>query len=64
MGRREVYTWYCWESLREKNHLEEPGLDVEIILKWIIRKCFGGMHWIEVAQGRDRRWKLVNAGSS
>jgi len=29
---------------REKNHLEEKGLDEEIILKWIIRKWFGGMY--------------------
>lgn len=59
-----MYTWYCWESLREKNHLEEPGLDEEIILKWIIKQCFGGMRWIEVAQGRDRGWELVKARNS
>jgi hypothetical protein len=41
--------------------LEDPGLDEEIILKWIVRKWFGGMYWIGLAQIRDRRWDLVNA---
>jgi len=27
MGRAEVYTWYWWGRLREKDYLEEPGLD-------------------------------------
>jgi hypothetical protein len=48
-------------SLREKDHWEKPGLDEEIILKWIIRKRFGKMYWIEVAHCRDRRLDLVNA---
>ena len=32
-GRVEVCTWYWWGSLREKNHLEDLGLDERIILK-------------------------------
>jgi hypothetical protein len=40
--------------------LENPGLDGKIILRWILRKCFGGMDWIELAQDRDRWRALVN----
>jgi hypothetical protein len=44
-----------------KNHLEDPGVDGKIILRWIFRKWdVGGMYWIELAQDRDRWRVLVN----
>jgi len=33
-----VYTGFWWANLRERNHLEDPGIDRRIILKWIFRK--------------------------
>jgi hypothetical protein len=33
MGRREVYTGDWWENLRERDRLEEAGVDGEIILR-------------------------------
>jgi hypothetical protein len=45
-----------------KYHLEDPGVDGRIILRWFFRKGgFGGMDWIELAQDRDRWRALVNA---
>ena len=44
-----------------KNHLEDPGVDARIILRWIFRKCDGGMDWIDLAQIRDRWRALVKA---
>jgi hypothetical protein len=38
MGRGEVYTRFWWRNLRERDHLEDPGLDGKIILSWIFRK--------------------------
>jgi len=38
-GRGEVYTGLWWENLREIDHLEDPGVDGRIILRWIFRKC-------------------------
>jgi hypothetical protein len=33
-GRRgEVHTGFWWENLRERAHLEDPGLDERIILR-------------------------------
>jgi hypothetical protein len=45
----------------ERNHLEDPGLDGRIILKWIFNKWDEGMDWIYKAQDRDGWWALVNA---
>jgi len=40
--------------LRERVHLENPGVDEKVILIWIFRKWDGGMDWIDLAQNRDR----------
>jgi hypothetical protein len=45
----------------EGDHLEDPGVDGWIILKWIFRKWDGGMDWIDMAQDRDRWRALMNA---
>jgi len=42
-GRGEVYTEFWWGNLRERNHLEEPGLDGRIILRWILGKWGHGL---------------------
>jgi hypothetical protein len=55
--RGEVYTGFKWVNLREKYHLEFPGVDGRIILIWILRKwCVRGMDWIDVPQARGR-WR-------
>jgi hypothetical protein len=62
MGRREVNTVYWCGNLRERDHLEDPGEDGRIILRWIIQEVgCGGMDLIELAQGRDSWRAVVNA---
>jgi len=38
MGEEKVYTGLWWGNLREGDHLEDPGVDGRIILRWIFRK--------------------------
>jgi hypothetical protein len=57
----EAHTGFWWGNLRERDHLEDPGLDRKIILRWIFKKWDGVMDLIDLAQERDRRWALVNA---
>jgi hypothetical protein len=40
--------------MRERDHLEDLGVDRRIILKLIFKKLDGSMDWIELAQDRDR----------
>ena len=44
MGERRGvrYTGFWWGKLRERDHLEDPGLDGKIILRWIFKKWGGG----------------------
>ena len=49
------YTRFLWGNLRERDHLEDPGIDGRIILKWVLRNWGGGMDWIDLAHDRDRK---------
>jgi hypothetical protein len=39
IGRREAYTGFWWENLRERDRWGDPGIDGRIILRWIFKKC-------------------------
>jgi len=57
----EVYAGFWWGNLRERDHMENPGVDGKIILRWMFRKWVGGMDWIDLGQNRDRWRGLVRA---
>jgi len=42
VGRGEAYTGFWRGNLKERDHLEYPGFDESIILKWNFRMWDGG----------------------
>jgi len=41
-GKGEVYTGFRWGNLWVREHLEDPGVDGRIILRWISGSGIGG----------------------
>jgi len=60
-GGGELHTEFWWGNLRERNHLEDLGVEGRIMLKRIFKKWVWGMDWIDLAQDRDRCLALTNA---
>jgi len=54
----EVNTGFWWAVLRERGHLEDPGLGERIILKRIFWKWEGeawtGLIWLRIGTGGGR----------
>jgi len=59
-GRAEVHGRDCWQNLRERDHLENVGVDGRIRLKWILKKCYGGVDWIYLAQDNTGGGAVAN----
>jgi len=53
-ARRGVYRVLVG-NLRERNHLEDPGVDGRMILRWIFRKwdvgVWTGTSWLRIGTG-------------
>ena len=53
MGMSDEYKIW-WENLRGSEHLEDPGVDGRVILRWISRKWDGawtGLIWLRAGTG-------------
>ena len=61
-GRGKVYTEFWWGNLRERDHLEDPGIDGRIISRWIFRKRDVGVwsesSWLRIGAGGGQLWRL------
>jgi hypothetical protein len=56
----ETCTGFWWESPKEKDHLEDRGVDGRKGSKWTL-DWLGGVEWIHLAQDRGRWRAVVNA---
>jgi len=57
MGRGGVYTGFWWGNLRERDHLEDSGMDGRLIFRCIFRKwdvgVWTGLIWPRIGAGGD-----------
>jgi hypothetical protein len=44
--------------------MEDIGIDESMLLKWIIKICYGSVDWIDLAQYRFSRGTLIHLDSS
>jgi hypothetical protein len=50
-----VCTGFWWGKLRERDHLEDPGVDGSTKIKMYLQEVgCGGMDWTDLAQERER----------
>jgi hypothetical protein len=63
MGGERNMTGFWWESLKEKDHLKDQGVDGRMGSKWTVGRLVGGgeVKWIHLAQGRNCLQALMNA---
>jgi hypothetical protein len=60
MGRGGMHTGVWWGNLKERDYLEDSGVDRRIILNWIFRKLHGGVDWIILVQNRKNVNTVMN----
>ena len=55
IGRGGMYTGFWWRNLSGRDHLEDPGIDGRIIIRWIFRKwdvgIWTGSSWLRIGTG-------------
>jgi hypothetical protein len=55
-----MHIGYWWESQKERDHYEDQEVCGWIILKWIVKRGWGGMDLIDLAMDREQCRPLVN----
>jgi len=55
MGGGKAYTGFRWENVRKRDHLEDPGVDGKMIIRWVFRKwdvrAWTGSIWLRIGRG-------------
>jgi hypothetical protein len=50
--RRKIHSGFWWVNLKERDHLENLGIDERIILKWVLKewdcKALAGLIWLNI----------------
>ena len=57
-GTRVVHKEFWRKNLMVRDHLEDPGVDCRIILRWILKKwdreAWTGLLWLRIGTGVRR----------
>jgi hypothetical protein len=52
-----VFTGFWLGNLRERDHLEDPGVDGRVVVTWILRKwdveALTGLIWLRIGTGNE-----------
>jgi hypothetical protein len=56
-----VHTGFWQGDLKQRDHLEDLGVDGRIMLKWIFKSGMEDLDCTDLVQDRDRWHTLVNA---
>jgi hypothetical protein len=59
-GRGQVRTGFWWGNLKEGENLDDLGGDGRMILRWMFKKCAGGVDWMDLVECRDKWQTPVN----
>jgi hypothetical protein len=55
MGEKRKCTRFRWESLKERNHLEDQGIDESMGSEWIlgrlVQEVWIGFNWLRIEPG-------------
>jgi hypothetical protein len=56
--RREERNGFWWENPKERDHLEDQGVDGSIGSVWILERLAEDIQWVQLAQDRGR-WRAL-----
>jgi hypothetical protein len=59
-GRGEESTFFWWESPKERDHLDDQGVDGRMGSQCILGRMAGGVEWIQLTQDRSQWRSFVN----